>query len=127
MRVRVSLRALWALWDMRHLFLPGTNLLYSWQLWSHKIVRYLSFVFLLGAFLSNLVLLGSGKIYAVIFAGQCIFYLCAMLSPLLEKSGKRIRLLYWAYYFCIINLAAGHAFLKFLSGKKIVVWNPRKG
>lgn len=127
MRVRVSLRALWALWDMRHLFLPGTNLLYSWQLWSHKIIRYLSFVFLLGAFLSNLVLLGSGKVYAVFFAGQCTFYLCALLSPLLEKSGKRIRSLYWAYYFSIINIAAGHAFLKFLSGKKIVVWNPRKG
>ena len=127
MRVRVSLRALWALWDMRHLFLPGTNLLYSWQLWSHKIVRYLSFVFLLGAFLSNLVLLGSGKVYAVIFAGQCMFYLCALLSPLIEKSGKRFRSLYWAYYFSIINIAAGHAFLKFLSGKKIVVWNPRKG
>ena len=34
MRVRVSLRALWALFDMRRLFLPGKDLLFSWQLWS---------------------------------------------------------------------------------------------
>lgn len=127
MRVRVSLRALWALWDMRHLFLPGKNLVYSWQLWSHKILRYLCFVFLLGAYLTNAALVARGPFFVATFVGQSIFYCCALASPLLERWGKGNRLCYWAYYFCIINIAAGHAFMNFLQRKKMVVWNPRKG
>ena len=127
MRVRVSLRALWALWDMRHLFLPGKNFFYSWQLWSHKILRYLCFAFLLGAFLSNATLVTHGQLFMLSFVVQSVFYCCALISPVLERLGKENRLCYWAYYFCIINIAAGHAFLKFLLRKKMVVWNPRKG
>lgn len=127
MRVRVSLRALWALWDMRHLFMPGKNLVYSWQLWSHKILRYLCFVFLLGAYLTNAALVARGPFFVATFVGQSIFYCCALASPLLERWGKGNRLCYWAYYFCIINIAAGHAFMNFLQRKKMVVWNPRKG
>ncbi|NLX19942.1 MAG: glycosyltransferase family 2 protein [Desulfobulbus sp.] len=127
MRVRVSLRALWALYDMRRLFLPGKDLMYSWQLWSHKILRYLSFVFLIVALLTNLALLEKGPFFALTLIGQAVFYCGAVLSPILERSGKGNRLLYLAYYFTIINMAAGHAFIKFILGKKIVVWSPRKG
>ncbi len=127
MRVRVSLRALWALWDMRRLFLPGKDLVYSWQLWSHKILRYLCFAFLLGAFLANAALVPQGPWFGAAFGVQGVFYCGAVASPFLERRGKGNRLCYWAYYFCIINIAAAHAFLKFLLRKKVVVWNPRKG
>lgn len=127
MRVRVSLRALWALYDMRRLFLPGGDLVYSWQLWSHKILRYLSFLFLLGALLTNLALLDKGPLFVITLLGQAAFYLGAVLSPILERFGRGNRLLYLAYYFSIINMAAAHAFIKFVLGKKIVVWSPRKG
>ena len=43
MRVRVALRALWALWDKRALLNPVRFPLFSWQLASHKLLRYLSF------------------------------------------------------------------------------------
>jgi cellulose synthase/poly-beta-1,6-N-acetylglucosamine synthase-like glycosyltransferase len=127
MRVRVSLRALWALYDMRRLFLPGADLLFSWQLWSHKVLRYLCFLFMIGVFLSNLALVGKGQGYALLFILQCVFYLVALLSKKLEKIGMGNRVLYWAYYFVLINLAAGHAFLKFVQREKMVLWSPRKG
>jgi len=47
MRVRVSLRAIWALFDMRSLvfsFKKGNRIL-LWQLWSHKVLRYSCFIF----------------------------------------------------------------------------------
>ena len=82
MRVRVSLRSLWALRDMRHLlgFTPShcpncrtshlpnftPSFLYAWQLWSHKILRYLAFVFLIGAYLTNLILYKQGTLYSVL-------------------------------------------------------------
>ena len=45
MRVRVSLRAMWALVDMRHLLNICKFPLFSWQLLSHKVLRYLAFNF----------------------------------------------------------------------------------
>jgi cellulose synthase/poly-beta-1,6-N-acetylglucosamine synthase-like glycosyltransferase len=70
MRVRVSLRALWALWDMRRLLLGGGGALFAWQMWSHKVLRYLCFLFLAGAWLANWTLLGKGWFFRASFVLQ---------------------------------------------------------
>jgi len=127
MRVRVSLRALWALKDMRHLLLGSRGLLYAWQLWSHKLLRYGCFLFLSGAFFSNLFLWHAGQFYKLLLLLQGSFYISALVSFLFEKFGRQIKLLYPIQYFIILNMASGHAFIKFITGKKQVVWTPRKG
>jgi len=143
MRVRVSLRALWALFDMRRLLavppsrrpllspspplaLPR-SLLFSWQLWSHKVLRYLCFIFLIGAYVSNALLVQKGAFYLLLFILQTAFYAAAAFSPGLEKAGYQSRLTYFMYYFVLLNAASAHAFFKFLLGKKTVLWTPRKG
>lgn len=125
MRVRVSLRAFWALKDMRHLLSFRRNALYAWQLWSHKVMRYLSFVFLAGAYIGNALLITKEFYYAVLFAMQSLGYVAGLASPLVSNRGFRLARL--IHYFVLINVAALHAFLKFVSGQKQVVWTPRKG
>lgn len=127
MRVRVSLRALWALWDMRHLLTLSPSFLYSWQLWSHKILRYMCFVFLLGAYLTNLAIWSDSGFYKLFFVLQNMAYLCAIVFPILNKKGRLSRLLYLFNYFALLNLASAHAFIKFLLRQKQVMWTPRKG
>jgi cellulose synthase/poly-beta-1,6-N-acetylglucosamine synthase-like glycosyltransferase len=127
MRVRVSLRALWALSDKRSMLFTTKNFLYAWQILSHKILRYLCFVFMLMAFVSNLVMFKYGIVYRVFFFLQLFVYLLAAISHLLERRGINSKIAYLSYYFTLINFAAGHAFVKFLMGKKQVLWNPRKG
>ena len=53
MRVRVSLRALWALYDKRRLLNPFRYPLFAWQLMSHKVLRYLAFLPLVGLVVFN--------------------------------------------------------------------------
>ncbi|OEU51216.1 MAG: glycosyl transferase [Desulfobulbaceae bacterium S3730MH12] len=127
MRVRVSLRALWALWDMRCLFTLTRSKLFAWQLLSHKVLRYLCFIFLIAAYLTNLVLWPESGLYKVLFILQNMAYLGAIVSPILEKRGISSRLLYMLSYFILLNLAAAHASIKFLLGQKQVMWTPRKG
>lgn len=127
MRVRVSLRAFWALFDMRQLLARWSNPLFSWQLWSHKVLRYLCFIFLIVAFVSNLLLLPVHAAYGVIFLMQCAGYLAAMVMPMLERKGIKNRFLIFIRYFVLLNVAAAYAFGKFLMGKKQVLWTPRKG
>ena len=161
MRVRVALRSLWALWDMRHLLTIGRSpshvrtltpsefppfprsdapeatpshlltfspsALYAWQLWSHKVLRYMCFIFLLAAYFANLALWSSGVFYKLFFIVQNVCYLGAIISPLLVKAGRKSRVLYLLHYFVLLNLASAHAFIKFLLGQKTVIWEPRKG
>jgi len=127
MRVRVSLRALWALNDLRRLLNIKKYTLFSWQLWSHKVLRYLCFIFLLTAYLSNCMLMHQNGFYYFLFIFQNIAYLSAAASPFIEKKGHKIKMLYFLNYFVLLNLAAAHAFIKFLFRKKQVLWTPRKG
>ena len=127
MRVRVSLRALWALHDMRHLLFFSSFGIFAWQLWSHKVLRYMCFLFLLVAYISNFFLWPVGWIYKVFFVLQTIAYLGALGSPYLEKRGHPSRLFYFLYYFALLNIASAHAFFKFIKKEKMVTWTPRKG
>lgn len=127
MRVRVSLRAFWALFDMRKLLLSWHDPLFAWQLWSHKVLRYICFVFLIAAYASNALLLSDGFLYRTLFVLQNGGYIIAFIAPFIERNGMKSRPLTFVRYFLLLNLAAAHAFGKFVLGKKQVMWTPRKG
>jgi cellulose synthase/poly-beta-1,6-N-acetylglucosamine synthase-like glycosyltransferase len=127
MRVRVSLRALWALNDMRQLLSFKKYKLFAWQLWSHKLLRYMGFIFLIGAYSANFTLWAEGVSYKLFFVVQNMAYLGAILSPLVEKIGYQLKALNLLRYFVLLNLASAHAFFKFLLRHKQVMWTPRKG
>lgn len=127
MRVRVALRALWALWDMRQLLSFSKNKPFTWQLWSHKVLRYLCFIFLLSAYGANLLLWSEGGIYWSFFLIQTGGYIAAIGIYFMERKGFNIGIFYILSYFTLLNLASAHAFVKFILGQKLVVWTPRKG
>ena len=128
MRVRVSLRAFWALFDMRELlfFSKGTRIL-SWQLWSHKVLRYTCFIFIVTAYLCNIVLISHSGVYLLAFTVQTMAFFASIFSIFIVRTGIIGKILYFCHYFALLNIASGHAFLKFIMGKKQILWTPRKG
>jgi hypothetical protein len=125
MRVRVSLRALWALLDKWSLLNPFRYPLFAWQLLSHKVLRYSAFVPLAGLLVSNLVVAGAHPFYLVFLILQLIAYALAAAGPLLSRmpaSG-----LLTPYYFVLLNLACAAAAWKFVKGQKMATWKPRGG
>ncbi len=127
MRVRVSLRALWAMFDMRHLLRLKKNGLFAWEFFSHKWLRYTAFVFLVCCYLSNSALSTENMWYALLFILQTAFYLSALLALIFEKLGYKSGVLYIPYYFTLVNLASAYAAIKFSIGQKQILWTPRKG
>lgn len=127
MRVRVSLRAFWALYYMRSLLCFKKNLLFTWQLWSHKVLRYLCFIFLAITLLSNAFIINKSFLYLTFFIIQFSGYFAALIMPVLECYGVKFKILSFAHYFVLLNLASAHAFAKFLMGRKQILWTPRKG
>ncbi len=127
MRVRVGLRAFWALWDKRALMNPFRRPLFAWQMVSHKLLRYLSFLPLAVAAVTNVALLSEGPIYRLAFAAQVTFFLLALLSRVGPESVRRLGPVRYCAYFLLLNVASAVAFFRFLRGQKQVLWQPRTG
>jgi len=123
MRVRVALRALWALRSRAHLLNPFRRPLFAWQLWSHKLLRYLSFAPLGAACVINLLLAGQARLYSALLAAQGLFWIAAWGG----SRGSRFAPARLAYYFVLVNAASAVAFVRFMRGEKQVLWQPRLG
>lgn len=124
MRVRVSLRALHGIWEMRYLLAPRYKL-FAFQLLVHKLLRYLVVV-PLGVALLCSAFLASRPPYGALLGLQASFYTIALIGWVF---GGRVRLglVFVPFYFCLINLAAAVALVRFFRGERQVVWTPRTG
>lgn len=127
MRVRVSLRALWALFELRQLFDPFRFPGFSWQLASHKLMRYLAFLPQVLALVANMLLVGEGPAFQLLLLGQLLFYVLAAFGWSASRGGRSFAPATAAYYLTLLNTACAHAFLRFARGEKQVLWKPRAG
>jgi len=87
----------------------------------------LSILFMIGAYIGNVLVLSWGMPYRAMFFLQNIFYGAALACHLVKRRGMLSRVLFIPYYFCLINIAAGYALIKFIRGEKQILWTPRKG
>jgi cellulose synthase/poly-beta-1,6-N-acetylglucosamine synthase-like glycosyltransferase len=125
MRVRVAVRTLYGLWQMKSLLNPFRYGFFSVQLISHKILRYLVPVLLILLFLVNVILQVNNQfwIYKLILYLQVIFYVSAMLGWIFQKRKTFISI---AFYFCLTNFALLIGMVKFLRGERQVLWSPMR-
>jgi cellulose synthase/poly-beta-1,6-N-acetylglucosamine synthase-like glycosyltransferase len=123
MRVRVSLRALWALRDERALLCGSAGALFAWQLWSHKLLRYVSFLPLVVACVVNIYLATVARQYQALLIVQACFWGLVLLGSLgIRWTPARL-----CFYFLLLNAASTLALTKFVRGERIVTWQPRLG
>lgn len=120
-KVRTITRGISALFADTSLMNPAGYGMFSWQLISHKLLRWCVPWFLAFAFVTNLFLLASGKRkYILSFAMQKVFYAMALTRP---SSGS------WSIfkipqYFVQVNWAIAMAWIKYLKGERFVTWSP---
>jgi cellulose synthase/poly-beta-1,6-N-acetylglucosamine synthase-like glycosyltransferase len=121
MRVRVISRGMNGLWYMRSLFNPFKYGFISFQLFSHKVLRWMIPFMLPLLLMSNFLLVGK-LFYNLCFIIQVLFYLGAGAGYLLDRSGKKAKLLALPLYYCVVNAASITAFFRTVTGKKSIVW-----
>ena len=98
---------------------------FSFEVFSHKVMRWATPWFLLTTFCVNATLTPDRLFYQVLFAAQLLLYtspFIARLAPtLLRISAIRIFV-----YFVEVNVAIVHATLLVISGHTILTWEPSK-
>ena len=121
---RIINRSLYALFNFKKFLNPAKFPLLSFQLVSHKLLRWLIPIYLPIIFIVNLFLLKS-LFFQITFGLQIIFYITAILGYLLEKKNWHNILFYTPFYYCLVNVASLQAIVEyFFKRKKIVTWKP---
>ena len=126
MRVRVAIRSLNALIRERRFLNPFRYGLFSWQLWSHKVLRYASPLLWLGALAANLVLVRETPYpaYLVLLVGQAALLAAGIIGFLLQGRRRELGMFGRPYYFLLTNVAALIATLRYVRGERMVTWKP---
>lgn len=99
--------------------------IFTFQIWSHKIMRWGVPWFMLLFLVLTLMLLDQGVIYTLALAAQLLFYALA-LAGWLSSSLRRNSMVQIVFFFVQTNLALAQAAVAFLSGKRMTVWTPSK-
>jgi glycosyltransferase involved in cell wall biosynthesis len=126
MRVRVIVRTINALVRRAQMLNPFRFGFFSFQLWSHKVLRYLVPELLLGLFASGLYLalsdLPAAPFYRAFTIGELALYLAAAVGWVRQRLGLRLPLVHIPFYFVVVNLAALWALVLYLRGERKVTW-----
>jgi cellulose synthase/poly-beta-1,6-N-acetylglucosamine synthase-like glycosyltransferase len=124
MRVRVISQTLRALNNYSEVFSLKRHGMFAFQMFSHKALRYMVPVFLVGAFVTNWLLMEKSPLYYYAFAAQTAFYLLAVAGCVAERLKIKIGPLAIPYYFALVNIASIAGVIRFISGETQVVWEP---
>jgi cellulose synthase/poly-beta-1,6-N-acetylglucosamine synthase-like glycosyltransferase len=123
MRVRVVSGAIFGILSVTELLNPLKYGWVSFQLLSHKILRWLVPLFLLMLLSSSAILaLEPGK-FRLFLCFQMLFYLLALL-PVWWPSNNWWKPLTIPLYFCTLNAAALISFLQVVRGTHYAIWEP---
>ncbi|MFQ5398410.1 MAG: glycosyltransferase family 2 protein [Anaerolineae bacterium] len=120
-RTRIAAGSFQAMGRLLRLLNPAMGRI-AWQYLSHKLLRWaVTPIMLPAAYLLNLSLVNI-PIYLALFLGQTIFYGLAAVGFILARRGIRRSLPYFAFYFCLMNIAEIVGFWRYITGKQTVTW-----
>ena len=122
MRVRVITRGMRGLLSISELLKPWTHPWISFQLFSHKILRWMVSLFLVLLLAGNFALINQPYFRGLLILQLC-FYALALLQVLVPLH-RRWKPLGLPLYFCTLNAAAVLGAIDLLRGRKHVVWQP---
>jgi glycosyltransferase involved in cell wall biosynthesis len=118
-KVRTVVRGLYVLFARREMLNPLRFGLFSWQLASHKVCRWLVPFAMAAAALANTALAAQSPFYLALLVGQGLFYAIALAG--LATGSRLFRL---PAYFCVVNVGILTAWLRFARGERIAAWTP---
>jgi cellulose synthase/poly-beta-1,6-N-acetylglucosamine synthase-like glycosyltransferase len=124
-KVRTIIRGLSAVFYRPDVLNPLRFGFFAFQVWSHKLLRWIVPWFLILLLISSAVLLGKHWSYTTAFIAQIMLYTFA-LTAIISKRWKTSPIIRIPYFFVQANAAVMHATLAFIFGRRVTLWEPSK-
>src|SRR6267378_1025181 len=125
-QVRITSRAIRAIMNYRQLLNPFRFGLLSFEIFSHKVCKFLVPLFLVALLVSNLLLAERGSFFLMVLIAQGIFYIAAGAAAFVPKGSLLSRMVEAARIFVVVNVAIALAWVKYLQGETYTTWSPTK-
>jgi hypothetical protein len=122
-KLRTVIRGITAIMRHPEVLNPFSLGLFSFQVWSHKIMRWAVPWFLLLLAVTNLLLVDQGLLYRMALLLQLVFYAIALAGwrSVALRDNVFVRII---FFFVQTNLALAQATLSYVSGTRVTVWTP---
>jgi hypothetical protein len=122
-KVRTALRGMAALGRIPEVLNPFRYGLFSFQVWSHKVMRWLVPWFLVGLLVSNALIMDEHSSLMMLFFLQLGGYTMVALAHVAPRA-RANTLVRLGYFFVQANAALMTAGVQYLAGVRVVTWNP---
>lgn len=122
-KVRIVNRAWRAMMSLKSLLNPFRYGFFSFEILSHKLLRWLVPVFLIVCFATNLAIVQHHPIYAAAMAAQVLLYLLAAIGYVFRARQGLPRLVTVPLYFFMVNLASIRGIIEAYLGKTYTTWS----
>lgn len=123
-QVRITTRTIRAIFNYISLLNLFSYGLFSFEFFSHKVLRLFIPFFMTLTFISNLFLISQGYFYALTFIIQLFFYLTAWLKYKRYSFNGILDFFSAGYTFITVNLAILWGWVKFMQGETFTAWQP---
>ena len=124
-KVRTVLRGIAVLMRSLPMLNPFRYGIFAWQLFSHKLCRWLVPFAMIGACVSNIVLATQSTLYRVLLLGQLLFYATAAAYAGFRWMPKS-NLFRLPSFFVLVNLSILDAWMRYFRGDRVFRWEPSK-
>jgi cellulose synthase/poly-beta-1,6-N-acetylglucosamine synthase-like glycosyltransferase len=120
-KVRTVLRGLTVFFrhfELLNVFQYG---LFSYQFFCHKLLRWLVPFFLVMILVSNVILAPTSNFFLLLLIGQFIFYGIGIYGWITQSLKGVLKI---PMFFTVVNVAIAVAWWEYLSGKRVMLWEP---
>ncbi len=124
-KLRTVIRGMSAVMSKPDVLNPFKYGFFAFEVWSHKIMRWMVPWFLLALFVASILLNSVHPVYAIILILQIMFYSLVFVGAIVPGL-RQISIIKIPFYFIEVNIAIAHAMLAYILGKRITVWTPSK-
>lgn len=125
-KVRTVVGGITALFYFRRLLDPFRYCLYSWQLISHKLLRWLEPFLLASIFLINLFLLKIHAIYWITGIAISTYLAINIVVMVFPKFSLRNSFLKLSHFLFMSHLAVVVAWIEYFKGNRMAIWQPSR-
>ncbi|MBW1782873.1 MAG: glycosyltransferase family 2 protein [Deltaproteobacteria bacterium] len=126
-QIRIANRTLNAIFSYKTLLNPFKYPLFSFMLFSHKLMKYLTPFCLFALLITNLFLIPDGPLfYRFILFLQLLFYTLALLGFWHTKTIQKIRIVALCHVFFHVNVAYLIGWVTCLKGETYISWIPER-
>lgn len=123
---RISNRTIRAIFRNKDMLNPFNSGIFAFELFSHKLTKFLVPFFLIILLGANILLIGRGLIYDLILAAQLLFCFLAFLGTARKLSGGFSKLTSFCHTFVTANLALLYGWMGYLNRRTYATWVPAR-